>query len=123
MSKFSQKLEESLVCKNKATSKCIEKICGISVMFPKTPYKIQEDCMTSIITALNNNQNAMIESPTGTGKTLSLLWSTLSWMRHQKLNNTEFSKESFKEEYENCIPKIKWIYTSRTHSQLNQVMK
>jgi len=38
--------------------------------------------MTYVIKCLNNGQTGVIQSPTGTGKTLSLLSSTLAWQHH-----------------------------------------
>ena len=52
---------------------------------------------------LDDKQNLLIESPTGTGKTLSLLIGALSWA------------EKHKGEGRNII------YTSRAHSQLTQI--
>ena len=65
---------------------------GIEIKFPFEPYEIQKEFMKNVINALNNKKNAMLESPTGTGKTYSLLWSTLAWMRYQKLKEREDSK-------------------------------
>jgi regulator of telomere elongation helicase 1 len=56
-------------------------ILGIPVDFPKTPYDCQIQYMTKVIEALNNGQNALLESPTGTGKTLCLLCATLAWQK------------------------------------------
>lgn len=59
--------------------------------------------MSQVISALDNKSNALLESPTGTGKTLCLLSSVLTWIDdHNK-------KTGFK---------TKVVYMSRTHSQL-----
>ena len=55
---------------------------GISVDFPKTAYPCQLDYMAKNLQALKTSSNALLESPTGTGKTLSLLCSTLAWQKH-----------------------------------------
>ena len=103
-------------------------INGIKVQFPfKEWYKIQEEFMTKVIEALNSRQNAMLESPTGTGKTYSLLSSTLAWMRHHNSKNMNEPSNNVWDESKLSSKgnerKFKWIYTSRTHSQLNQVVK
>ena len=46
---------------------------GISIHFPFKPYKCQEDYMGKVLDALLRKENALLESPTGTGKTLCLL--------------------------------------------------
>ena len=52
---------------------------GLDIIFPFEPYNAQKKYMDVIINALCDKQNALLESPTGTGKTFSLLCSTLSW--------------------------------------------
>ena len=71
--------------------------------------------MAKVITALNNSQNALLESPTGTGKTLSLLCATLAWLKQER-EKYRIGDKALEE-----IPKI--IYCSRTHSQLAQVQR
>lgn len=43
-------------------------ICGIAVDFPFQPYDSQLVYMEKVILALTSKQNAVLESPTGTGK-------------------------------------------------------
>eukprot|EP00828_Plagiopyla_frontata_P034157 TRINITY_DN44414_c0_g1_i1.p1 TRINITY_DN44414_c0_g1~~TRINITY_DN44414_c0_g1_i1.p1 ORF type:complete len:221 (+),score=19.43 TRINITY_DN44414_c0_g1_i1:101-763(+) len=83
------------------------KINQTKVQFPYEAYNIQESYMKSVIEALDLQQNALIQSPTGTGKTLCLLCSTLAWQE-------QYQKDENK--------KIKIIYASRTHSQIKQVV-
>ncbi|KAI8811722.1 helicase C-terminal domain-containing protein [Cladochytrium replicatum] len=57
----------------------IYEIRGIGVKFPYVAYAPQRDLMEKVISSLQTGQNALIESPTGTGKTLCLLCSVLAW--------------------------------------------
>ena len=59
-------------------------ISGVDVHFPFKPYSCQIEFMNRVMEALNEGKNALLESPTGTGKTLSLLCATLAWVRHQR---------------------------------------
>lgn len=69
-------------------------IRGIPVEFPYTAYPCQLVYMERVIEALQlvcvlcllvlisrQKKNAMLESPTGTGKTLCLLCATLAWRK------------------------------------------
>ncbi|XP_067856661.1 regulator of telomere elongation helicase 1 isoform X2 [Heptranchias perlo] len=115
---------------------------GITIDFPYIPYKCQEDYMSKVIECLQKKVNGVLESPTGTGKTLCLLCASLAWRQHfrdsisankiaQQLNGNELfdgrplsswgsaSVDADSASYSD-IPKI--IYASRTHSQLAQVI-
>ncbi|XP_025926106.1 ATP-dependent DNA helicase DDX11 isoform X3 [Apteryx rowi] len=49
--------------------------------FPYKPYLIQERFMAALYSALEAGQVGIFESPTGTGKSLSLICGALSWLR------------------------------------------
>ncbi|VFQ82278.1 unnamed protein product [Cuscuta campestris] len=71
------------------TSRNTIHIGGIPVEFPHQPYGTQLAFMNRVISTLDRSQrdgqcNALLESPTGTGKTLSLLCSALAWQQNQK---------------------------------------
>ncbi|XP_071966943.1 regulator of telomere elongation helicase 1 isoform X3 [Engystomops pustulosus] len=118
-------------------------LCGVTVDFPFTPYKCQEDYMSKVLECLKKGVNGVLESPTGTGKTLCLLCATLAWRQHfkdsitaRKIQERMHGAEMFPDRptadwgsgepgaqgsaYYSDIPKI--IYASRTHSQLTQVI-
>ena len=58
-------------------------ICGVPVDFPFEAYSPQLVYMEKVVLALEQGTNALLESPTGTGKTLCLLCAALGWRRAQ----------------------------------------
>lgn len=82
---------------------------GVQVAFPyEDPYPAQRAIMAKSIIAFTQSKNALLESPTGTGKSLALMASALAYQDHVK-NETDQT--------------IKVFYLSRTHTQLHQVAK
>lgn len=59
-------------------------IRGVDVNFPFPPYDVQTAYMEKVIECLETKKNGLLESPTGTGKTLSLLCSSLAWLSIEK---------------------------------------
>lgn len=60
--------------------------------FPYKPYSIQEQLMKSIYQSLDSRKVAILESPTGTGKSLSVICAAMSWLKEEKfrkLNDME----------------------------------
>ncbi|XP_031728340.1 Fanconi anemia group J protein [Anarrhichthys ocellatus] len=58
-------------------------IGGVKIHFPCKAYPSQLAMMNSIVRGLNYGQHCLLESPTGSGKSLALLCSALSWQRAQ----------------------------------------
>ncbi|GKV43402.1 hypothetical protein SLEP1_g50693 [Rubroshorea leprosula] len=108
------------------------KLRGIDVDFPFEAYECQKVYMEKVIEALQNRSNALLESPTGTGKTLCLLCATLAWRKSLGGFSTGRSKKSSQSPDRDSdepssqsgatnLPTI--VYTTRTHSQLRQVIQ
>ncbi|CAK9185657.1 unnamed protein product [Ilex paraguariensis] len=102
------------------------KIKGIDVEFPFEAYDCQIAYMEKVIQSLQNRCNALLESPTGTGKTLCLLCATLAWrhsldQRGGRNVGGKHSDDSSSQSESSKLPTI--VYTTRTHSQLRQVIQ
>lgn len=107
-------------------------IRGIDVDFPFEAYDCQLVYMEKVIQSLQERSNALLESPTGTGKTLCLLCATLAWRKSlgvfstgpnvkMSLINGDKSGVSLSQSQTKDAPTI--IYASRTHSQIRQVIQ
>jgi len=69
--------------------------------------KPQRQMAMHLITAFKNRSHVVLESPTGTGKSASILCTALAWQRYQAKLSGEV---------------VKIIYCSRTHSQVGQMV-
>ncbi|PNW78438.1 hypothetical protein CHLRE_09g397350v5 [Chlamydomonas reinhardtii] len=59
-------------------------IRGHEVHFPHQPYGVQLSFMEKMLRTLDEQGNALLEAPTGCGKTLSLLCAALAWQAKRK---------------------------------------
>lgn len=66
------------------TSKTLEAGTAETYGFPHPPYPTQIELMAQVYTTLEQGGVGVIESPTGTGKTLSLLCPALTWMKRRE---------------------------------------
>ena len=66
--------------------------------FPFPPYSIQIDFMDEFYRCLRESRLGIFESPTGTGKSLSIICATLSWLKeHHERRKTELKEAINKE--------------------------
>ncbi|KAG2301694.1 hypothetical protein Bca52824_030345 [Brassica carinata] len=77
--------------------------------FPYEPYSIQTDFMNALYRFLDKGGVSMLESPTGTGKSLSIICSALQWLidRKEKLNHSGSSVKVDEDEEDEAEPD--WI--------------
>lgn len=67
-----------------------EAVCPDSFPFPFQPYSIQDQFMRALYSVIEKRKIGVFESPTGTGKTLSLMCSALKWLTdHSELSRTD----------------------------------
>lgn len=75
--------------------------CPEAFPFPFKPYSIQDQFMRSLYAVIENRKIGIFESPTGTGKTLSLMCSALKWLTdHNELNRLDLEEQIRKLELE-----------------------
>ena len=94
---------------------------GVAVDFPHEAYACQLDFMSSVIEALQTGQHALLESPTGTGKTLCLLCAALAWQHTTAQPTVSTDGNGVGDGRASARSRI--VYASRTHSQLQQVIR
>lgn len=106
--------------------------------FPGTPYSIQEQFMNNLYECLSSCRGGLFESPTGTGKTLSIICGSLTFLSDHLRNLSEQSnstdspikpiqvKSTYNVRFDSLRstssigPAPKIVYLTRTHSQLDQ---
>ena len=94
------------------------------------PYHCQKDYITKVIEALKTKSNALLESPTGTGKTISFLCAAVAYIKkeREKMLSKKISEDARSDKQMNFngaqnnpkeVPQLTTIiYCTRTHSQI-----
>ena len=57
---------------------------GTFIRFPYEPYDVQKVYMQKVLDCLKDKKFGLLESPTGTGKTLALLCASLAWLENER---------------------------------------
>ncbi len=66
---------------------------GVPLMFPFQPYPSQMALMSRMILAMNKREHALLEAPTGSGKTMALLCASLAWQVMYKGQAQQHAKD------------------------------
>lgn len=86
----------------------VDKKTNHAFCFPFPPYDIQVDLMNSMTRVMDESLIGIMESPTGTGKTLSIICSSLSWLKKHRDDN----KRKTQQQLESLIRQLKQLETS-----------
>jgi hypothetical protein len=79
-------------------------VAGHEVIFPRQPYGVQIGFICTLISTLSKGQNALLEAPTGCGKTLALLCGALAWQKKIKDSQNEDEHAMAKELHRLSMP-------------------
>ncbi|KAI5187329.1 fanconi anemia group J protein [Nematocida homosporus] len=90
-------------------------ILGYSVKLPVKPYPAQIKTMETILACLERSESGMVESPTGTGKSFSILAAVSAWIQRMKTTQTSGPDGS--------TEVVKVYICSRTHQQISQLIE
>ncbi|KAI1266953.1 DNA repair helicase [Xylariaceae sp. FL1019] len=87
---------------------------------PYMPYAVQEQFMNTVFDVLEKGEGqiGILESPTGTGKSLSLICAALTWLRHHKQKTYSASIENAAGSFQNEPDWVREQLLKRKHAEL-----
>ncbi|KAK8054330.1 hypothetical protein PG996_013631 [Apiospora saccharicola] len=99
-----------------------EGIKKVDFHHPYTPYDVQEQFMRSVYDVLEtgDGQVGILESPTGTGKSLSLICAALTWLRNHKQATFESSVEDAAKQFKD---EPDWVVDMMLKRKKDEVIK
>ncbi|KAI1802526.1 DNA repair helicase [Daldinia bambusicola] len=100
----------------------IDRVERIDFHHPYTPYDVQEQFMSTAYRVLEqgDGQVGILESPTGTGKSLSLICAALTWLRNHKRSKFETSVTEAAQEFKD---EPGWIVDQMLKRKKEEILK
>ncbi|VVC99329.1 unnamed protein product, partial [Leptidea sinapis] len=93
--------------------------------FPFEPYGIQKKFMEELYFAIDNREIGIFESPTGTGKSLSICCGALQWLKDNNINTMENLKKEISDLKQSISQKSQaddWLQEEYNKIKLNQTL-
>lgn len=90
-----------------------------------SPYSIQVSFVSDMIECMSQNKIGFFESPTGTGKSMSVLTSTTTLIQQKniKIKENKLKMKSDADHHEEDTENSRLIVCTRTHSQIKELVK
>ncbi|KAI1135525.1 DNA repair helicase [Hypoxylon sp. FL0543] len=100
----------------------IEGVRKIDFHHPYDPYDVQVQFMNTVYEVLQEGEGqiGILESPTGTGKSLSLICAALTWLRNHKKSSFESSVAKAAEEFKD---EPDWIINQMLKRKREEILK
>ena len=99
---------------------------AISKFGDRTPYSIQKVFISDFVDAFNQEKIGFFESPTGTGKSMSVLTSSISYIQEKNKDAKDYSQNVYESDIDSFLSKTnkrsKLIICTRTHSQIKELV-
>lgn len=90
--------------------------------FPFKAYKGQVALAREIFTCLDESKIGIMESPTGTGKSMAIIIGAFSWLLQNKVNGKKLLKESQKKSEKNVnVALPEWLRSSAMETEAKQL--
>ncbi|KAL5263634.1 hypothetical protein ACHWQZ_G008861 [Mnemiopsis leidyi] len=89
--------------------------------FPFEPYQIQRDFMKNLYETIEQKKIGIFESPTGTGKSLSIICSVLKWQRDQKEREEKEIREKM-ESLKKEVDEPDWVNEQYQQQKVQQLI-
>ncbi|XP_050667566.1 ATP-dependent DNA helicase DDX11 isoform X5 [Leptidea sinapis] len=93
--------------------------------FPFEPYDIQKKFMKELYFTIDNREIGIFESPTGTGKSLSICCGALQWLKDNNINTMENLKKEISDLKQSISQKSQaddWLQEEYNKIKLNQTL-
>ena len=102
------------------------KQAAVSKFGDRKPYSIQKSFISDLVDAFNENRVGFFESPTGTGKSMSVLTSSLAFIQEKNKHSKDYTQYVYQSDIDSFNDKSnersKLVICTRTHSQIKELV-
>ncbi|KAK9875672.1 hypothetical protein WA026_009468 [Henosepilachna vigintioctopunctata] len=101
--------------------------CPEEFDFPFTPYNIQKEFMQALYTTISESKYGIFESPTGTGKSLSIICGAIRWLKdhndHQRKSLSKMAEKYQQEKESLGKDSTDWLNSQSKEIEINEKLR